>query len=80
MTRGYDNNVPNVGIAADTRTRPTPSTATPRPIYGASVASERYYCRFGLHPDWHTTLHDAGLRIAGVDAPAGDGVRRVTLS
>jgi len=37
-------------------------------IYGATHSAERYYCRFGVNPRWQTQLHDAGLRIAGVDA------------
>jgi len=37
-------------------------------IYGTTHSTERYYCRFGVNPRWQAQLHDAGLRIAGVDA------------
>jgi CTP synthase (UTP-ammonia lyase) len=43
-----------------------------RDVYGALYATERYYCRFGLHPRWRGVLHEAGLRVAGVDASDGD--------
>ena len=43
-----------------------------RHIYGASEAVERYYCRFGLQPAWRDPLHQAGLRVAGVDVADGD--------
>lgn len=43
-----------------------------RQIYGTSSPVERYYCRFGLDPAYHRPLHDAGLRIAGVDGRDGD--------
>ena len=41
-------------------------------VYGASTATERYYCRFGLSPRWRHALHAAGLLVAGVDAADGD--------
>jgi CTP synthase (UTP-ammonia lyase) len=41
-------------------------------IYGTRSPTERYYCRFGLEPRWRQPLHDAGLRVAGVDAQDGD--------
>jgi CTP synthase (UTP-ammonia lyase) len=43
-----------------------------REMYGDAHATERYYCRFGLHPRWRGLLHEAGLRVAGVDAADGD--------
>jgi CTP synthase (UTP-ammonia lyase) len=27
----------------------------------------RYYCQFDLNPRYQATLHDGGLRVAGVD-------------
>jgi CTP synthase (UTP-ammonia lyase) len=39
-----------------------------RRIYGTTRSTEKYYCRFGVNPRWQAQLHDAGLRIAGVDA------------
>jgi CTP synthase (UTP-ammonia lyase) len=36
-------------------------------MYGATTATEKYYCRFGVNPQWRSQLHDGGLRIAGVD-------------
>lgn len=41
-------------------------------IYGTVSPAERYYCRFGLNPIWRQPLHEAGLRIAGVDSRDGD--------
>jgi CTP synthase (UTP-ammonia lyase) len=43
-----------------------------RQIYGISSPVERYYCRFGVDPAYRRPLHDAGLRIAGVDGRDGD--------
>ena len=37
-------------------------------MYGTANPTEKYYCRFGVSPRWQPALHDAGLRIAGVDA------------
>jgi CTP synthase (UTP-ammonia lyase) len=39
-----------------------------RGVYGSGHAIERYYCRFGLHPQWRHALNEAGLLVAGVDA------------
>jgi CTP synthase (UTP-ammonia lyase) len=36
-------------------------------IYGDTAASERYYCHFGLNPEFHQPIHDAGLRVVAVD-------------
>ena len=52
---------------------------TARAIYGASEATEQYYCRFGLNPAHRPALEDAGLLVAGVDAADGD-VRILRLS
>jgi len=41
-------------------------------IYGTTHPTEKYYCRFGVNPRWQRALHDAGLRIAGVDGRDGD--------
>jgi len=41
-------------------------------LYGTEHPVERYYCRFGLSPRWAPTLHEAGLRIAAVDAEDGE--------
>ena len=41
-------------------------------IYGTTRPTERYYCRFGVNPKWRQPLHDAGLRVAGVDTLDGD--------
>ena len=38
-------------------------------LYGTTHPTEKYYCRFGVNPRWRQPLHDAGLRIAGVDGP-----------
>jgi CTP synthase (UTP-ammonia lyase) len=43
-----------------------------RDAYGTGSVLERYYCRFGLDPAWRAPLHDAGLRVAGVDERDGD--------
>jgi hypothetical protein len=56
-----------------------PRAGSPRPPFGGSrrISSpvERYYGRFGLDRTYRRLLHDAGLRIAGVDG--GDGDARV---
>jgi hypothetical protein len=53
-----------------------PRAGSPRPPFGGSrrISSpvERYYGRFGLDPTYRRLLHDAGLRIAGVDGRDGD--------
>ena len=36
--------------------------------YASETATERYYCRFGLNPDYVPTLVQHGLRISGTDA------------
>ncbi len=48
-------------------------------IYGGQSATERYYCRFGLNPEWRAPLETAGLRVAGVDGVDGD-VRLLRLT
>jgi CTP synthase (UTP-ammonia lyase) len=35
--------------------------------YGRTEIDEQYYCNFGLDPQWQPQLHDAGLRVVGVD-------------
>lgn len=35
--------------------------------YGATEASERYYCDFGLDPERQSLLEEGGLRVSGVD-------------
>jgi CTP synthase (UTP-ammonia lyase) len=42
--------------------------------YGAGSATERYYCRFGLNPDYIEALTQSGLTISGVDQ---DGEARI---
>ena len=46
-----------------------------RSVYGADRAEERYYCRFGLNPDYVPSLEDVGLVVAAIDA--ADGQPRV---
>lgn len=41
-------------------------------IYGDDHPKERYYCRFGLKPEWRSPLERAGLLVAGIDADDGD--------
>jgi CTP synthase (UTP-ammonia lyase) len=36
--------------------------------YGADQTTERYYCRFGLNPEFLPALVDHGLAISGTDA------------
>lgn len=36
--------------------------------YGVGSAVERYYCNFGLNPEYQARLHEGGLRMAGTDA------------
>src|SRR5579859_4688623 len=36
-------------------------------IYGQAEIVERYYCNFGVNPDYQTTLHNGGLRVVGID-------------
>jgi CTP synthase (UTP-ammonia lyase) len=35
--------------------------------YGTTRISERYYCRYGVNPDYEKEIEDAGLRIVGWD-------------
>ena len=35
--------------------------------YGADSATERYYCRFGLNPDFVPALVERGMHISGTD-------------
>lgn len=44
---------------------------TTRALYGADVATEAYYCRFGLDERYTPALSAAGLTVAGVDATDG---------
>ncbi len=43
-------------------------------FYGDEEVAEQYYCNFGLNPEHQQRLHDAGLRVSGVDQ---DGEARV---
>lgn len=36
-------------------------------FYGRDVVEERYYCNFGLNPEFEGALHSAGLSIVGHD-------------
>lgn len=36
-------------------------------MYGATRASERYYCNFGLNPDYQQKIDSAGFQIVGSD-------------
>jgi CTP synthase (UTP-ammonia lyase) len=38
-----------------------------RRSYGAGGATERYYCNFGLNPEYTDVLTSGGLRVSGVD-------------
>jgi CTP synthase (UTP-ammonia lyase) len=42
--------------------------------YGTTSATERYYCQFGLNPEYRGTLSDHGLAVSGTDQ---DGEVRV---
>ncbi|HET6948763.1 MAG TPA: hypothetical protein VFI47_00200 [Acidimicrobiales bacterium] len=42
--------------------------------YGTDTATERYYCNFGLNPDYLDDLAAAGLTVSGTDA---DGEVRI---
>jgi CTP synthase (UTP-ammonia lyase) len=35
-------------------------------LYGAAVATEDYYCNYGVNPDYHGRLAAGGLRVSGV--------------
>jgi len=35
--------------------------------YASAMAEERYYCNFGLNPEYRSTLLDAGLVVSGWD-------------
>jgi CTP synthase (UTP-ammonia lyase) len=43
-----------------------------REAYGSSVATERYYCRFGMAPGVGPLLESHGLRTVGVDRTDGE--------
>ena len=66
--------------AGDTRLQARALTAlADATLYGASEATERYYCRFGVNPVHRPALEAGGLATAGVDAADGD-VRIVRIS
>lgn len=50
-----------------------PNTHAAR-AYGAPHATERYFCNFGLNPEYLEPLRAAGLVVSGVD---GDGEPRI---
>ncbi len=35
--------------------------------YGATALTERYYCNFGVHPDYVTQISSAGFQVVGID-------------
>jgi CTP synthase (UTP-ammonia lyase) len=43
-----------------------------REAYGSNVATERYYCRFGMAPGVGPLLESHGLRTVGVDRADGE--------
>lgn len=43
-------------------------------FYNEAEATEQYYCNFGLNPEHQERLHEAGLRVSGIDQ---DGEARV---
>ena len=51
----------------------TPNSISAR-AYGATTVSERYYCNFGINPDFVDELAAAGLIVVGTDS---DGECRV---
>jgi CTP synthase (UTP-ammonia lyase) len=46
-------------------------------LYGRGEAVERYYCNYGLNPEYRPALEASGLRVSAVDAD--DEVRIVEL-
>ncbi len=42
-----------------------PGTRAAR-LYGSDGAEERYYCNYGVNPDWVRRLTEAGLAVSGV--------------
>jgi CTP synthase (UTP-ammonia lyase) len=52
------------GTQMEVRLRPGSEAAS---AYGSTDAVERYYCNFGLNPDYRSVLEDAGLRVSGED-------------
>lgn len=53
------------GTEMQVRIRPGTRAADAYPV---NVATERYYCNFGLNPTYRKPLEDAGLVVSGVDA------------
>jgi CTP synthase (UTP-ammonia lyase) len=53
-----------VGKLMEVRVKPGSQAAT---LYQDTQASERYYCNFGLNPEYEKQLEDAGLQISGTD-------------
>lgn len=43
-------------------------------MYGTTDVVEKYYCKFGLNPDYQDQLHQRGFRIVGMD---NDGEARI---
>jgi CTP synthase (UTP-ammonia lyase) len=54
-----------------------PNTRTAQ-LYGATEATEAYYCSYGVNPDCRHLLETRGLRVSGVD-DVGE-IRAVELS
>ena len=54
-----------------------PGTRAARLYGGAGAADERYYCNYGVNPDWVRRLEEGGLVVSGT-GDAGE-VRVVEL-
>ena len=59
------------GLEMEVRIRPGTRA---RHAYGRRAATERYYCNFGLNPEYEKTLLAAGLVVSGEDQ---DGEARI---
>lgn len=45
----------------------TDAASTTFKAFGTAKIAEKYYCNFGLNPEYQGLLHDSGLKIVGTD-------------
>src|SRR6185295_17522061 len=54
-------------IAGSTLEVQIKSKTLARGFYGSNVALEKYYCTFGIRPEFNKRIEDAGAVISGTD-------------
>lgn len=46
----------------------TDTNSTTYKVFGTNKIKEKYYCNFGLNPEYQNQLHDKGFKIVGTDS------------